>query len=241
MWDGPETPFRLPPRRTFAAFDEVYGGLVPGEVAVLACDHLDVARFLALDVAAAAVQADPERRVGLGQALWYTADVHRWPTHRYEAELRVRVPEHFPRIQVTGTPKIPADEWEKQVRSWAQNAQGPALVVLDGLDGLLGRADTQARMLKRLSLREPKVAILVLASWPHASGPTLADYNDIGEAVDFLVWLQVPFAASGRQVSLLAPSVTALCDVRKARAGVSPATMRIPVPTTRCPPPRKVS
>ena len=215
-------------------FDALYGGLIPGEVAVLASDDIDLARLVALDIAAGVVQPNEERRSKAAQAVWYRAGPDGWPSWVYEAELRTRSPEYARRVDVSGSSGIHANELHTRIRTWAERADGPALVVIDTLEGLAGRTGTQARAFKGMALRRPQVAVLLLSLWPHTrQAPTVADYDELGEAVDFLVHLQGPDRPSDIQLRLLAPPDSMVCDVRKARSGYAPAVLRLPAPSRR--------
>lgn len=218
---------------TVEAFDAAYGGLAPGEVAILACNVRDAARHLALDFVAGGLRADAPRGLGLGQVLWYSMSAT-WSSTTYEAEVRARIGEHVDRFEIRTREPVLAPELSTIVRSWATAERGritPTLVIIEVLEDLRSRGDVVSRVLKPITLARPMISLLILSD--HAKAPTIADYDSVGEAIDFLLWLHAP-PPPGPQLALLRPDVARL-EVRKARNGRPGVAFDLPVPGTRRP------
>lgn len=222
-----------PPRSTgVEPFDTRYRGFYPGEVVVLAHDDRETARLLACDVAAGV--AAYQMPVGHNQVFWGHLE-SRWAPAAYDVELRARAPEHHPWIVVEDLTGIHVRELVKKTESWARGARCPGLVIVEELEDLRGAHHEVARLMKTMALREPQLAVLLLSFCPKAEGPTVADYDEVGEAVDFLVWLQAPTRRQLGQLSLLGHTDLARVEVRKARSAATCSTFAMDPPVSRLP------
>lgn len=172
-----------------AAFDERYRGLIPGEVAVLAGTDHAALRDVALQFVAGALSSGPE-----GQVRW-AAMASDWSTIRYDQEVvRLVGQDRARRFEVRRSNPVLATELHTSVRAWATAERGrciPALVVVETFEAIRGRADSVHLALKPMALKHPMVAVLLLShlSRPRKGGPRVADYDQVGDAIDFLLWL----------------------------------------------------
>lgn len=209
-------------RRTgLDGFDQRYGGLVPGEVLVLASDELDHARGLALAMAAQATRADAERRQRPGQVWWYRAGSY-WTPQRFRAELQAHAGEGAARISCTGVERsgiVRARDLEKQARGWVDQVDVPGLIVVDTIEDVAGRWSSRAQALKGISLKRPHVPVVVLALHVRGAGPSPATFADVGDAADFLMWA-TPKVILGARTGMVV-------DVRKARSGYPEARFSV--------------